>query len=165
MATFFTGDASNYTPATSNSARALTVSTQPVLYQVLAFDAATDQTAYWRFLAPQGLTGTITLRIYYRMASATANAVVFQAQLQAVTPADALDLDVSSSFDTANSSGAVTVPGTAGYLGVITITMTNADSIAAGDYCILSINRDADNASDTATGDAYIELVELRDSA
>lgn len=43
--------------------------------------------------------------------------------------------------------------------------MTNADSIAAGDYYRLSLNRDADNASDTATGDCYVLAVEVRDAA
>lgn len=165
MATLFVGNASNFTPASSNSARALVVTSQPILYQVLAFDAATDQTAYWLFVAPQSLSGTLTLRILFRMASATSNAVVWQASLQAVTPGDALDLDVSNSFDSANSSGSVSVPSTAGYLAVASITMSNADSIETGDFCILAVNRDADNASDTASGDAYIEMIELRDSA
>ena len=30
---------------------------------VLLFDATTSETAYWTFVAPQGLTGTITLVI------------------------------------------------------------------------------------------------------
>lgn len=131
---------------------------------VLAYDAATDETAYWTFVAPQGLTGTITLVISYAMASATANAVGFQAQLEAITPGDATDTDATTSFDTVNNSASTTVPGTAGYMDDISITMTNADSIAAGDLVRLSLNRDADGSAitDTATGDAYVFAVELR---
>jgi hypothetical protein len=130
---------------------------------VLAFDAASDEAARWTGIAPQGLTGTITVVITYVMASAVTGNVVFQAQLEAISDGDSFDLDAGDSFDTANSSGAVAVPGTAGYIDQISITMTNADSIAPGDYFRLSINRDADNASDTAAGDCYVLSVELRD--
>ncbi len=131
---------------------------------VLSFDAGTDETAYWTAVAPQGLTGTITVVVHYIMASAVSGAVYFQAALEAITPADAVDLDAGTSFDAANS-GNGTVPGTAGYEQAISITMTNADSIAAGDYFRLSLNRDADNASDTATGDCHVLGCELRDGA
>ena len=131
---------------------------------VLAFDASTDETCYWTGVAPQGITGTVTVVVSYAMASATTGSVYFQAALEAITPGDAVDTDATTSFDTANS-GNGTVPGTAGYVQQISITMTNADSIAAGDYFRLSLNRDADNGSDSATGDAYVLAVELRDAA
>lgn len=131
---------------------------------VLSFDESTDETAYWTFVAPQGLTGTLTAIVHYIMASATSGAVYFQAALEAITPGDADDLDAATSFDSANS-GNGTVPGTAGYEKSISITLTNADSIAAGDLVRLSLNRDADNASDTATGDCHVLAVELRDGA
>lgn len=128
----------------------------------LAFDASTDEACYWSFICPQGGIGTtLSCVVYYAMASATSGAVYWQAALEAVTPGDSLDLDASTSFDTANS-GNGTVPGTAGYMQSISITMTNKDSIAAGDLCWLKLNRDADHASDTATGDALVYRVELR---
>ena len=131
---------------------------------VLSFDPATDETCYWTAVAPQGLTGTITVVVHYIMASATSGAVYFQAAIEAITPGDAVDLDAGTSFDAANS-GNGTVPGTAGYEQAISITMTNADSIAAGDYFRLSLNRDADNAGDTAAGDCHVLAVEFRDGA
>ena len=131
---------------------------------VLAFDAGTDETAYWTGIAPQGLTGAITVVITYMMASATSGNIYWQAALEAVTDGDSTDLDAGTSFDTANSGNGA-VPGTAGYIDQISITMTNADGLAAGDYFRLSVNRDADNGSDTATGDAYLLAVELRDAA
>lgn len=134
---------------------------------VLAFDASTDEQCYWTFVAPQGLTGTITLVITYAMASATSGTVGFQAQIEAITAGDATDTDATTSFDTVNNSASTTVPGTAGYIGQISITMTNADGIAAGDYVRLSLNRDADGSAitDSATGDALVLGVELRDAA
>lgn len=132
---------------------------------VISFDAATDETAYWTGVAPQGWTGTVTAVITYMMASATTGNVIFQVALEAVTDGDATDLDATTSFDTANTSATTAVPGTAGYIDQISVTLTNADSIAAGDYFRLSLNRDADNASDSATGDAHVLAVELRDGA
>lgn len=160
MATRFVGTpfsaefpASNYPQLTLSNRR-----------PVLGFDAATDETAYWTGIAPQGLTGTITVVITYAMASATSGNIYWQAALEAISDGDATDTDSATSFDTANSGNGA-VPGTAGYIDQISITMTNADSIAAADYFRLSVNRDADNASDTATGDAYLLAVELRDAA
>lgn len=134
---------------------------------VLAFDASTDETCYWTGIAPQGLTGTITVVITYKMVSATSGAVGFQAQIEAVSDGDATDIDAGTSFDTVNNSASVTVPGTAGYIDQISITMTNADSIAQGDYFRLSLNRDANGSAitDTATGDCYVLAVEFRDAA
>jgi hypothetical protein len=134
---------------------------------VLAFDAATDETAYWTDVAPQGLTGTITLIVTIAMASATSGTVGIQAQLEAITDGDATDTDATTSFDTVNNSASTTVPATAGYIKQISITMTNADSIAAADYYRLSINRDADGSAitDSATGDMYLLAAELRDAA
>jgi hypothetical protein len=134
---------------------------------VLAFDAATDETCYWTGIAPQGFTGTVTAVITYAMASATSGTVGFQVQIEAITDGDATDTDATTSFDTVNNSASTTVPATAGYIDQISITLTNADSIAAADYFRLSLNRDADGSAitDSATGDAYVLAVELRDAA
>lgn len=131
----------------------------------LGFDASTDETCYWTDVAPQGLTGTLTLVVSFVMASATSGNVIMQAAVEAVTAGDATDLDSTTSFDTANSSATTAVPATAGYLAQMSITLTNKDSIAVGDYFRVSLNRDADNASDTATGDLLVLAVELRDGA
>lgn len=134
---------------------------------VLAFDAATDETTYWTGIAPQGLTGALTLVVTYAMAAATSGAVGLQAQLEAITDGDALDTDLTTSFDTVNNSSSTTVPGTAGYLDQISITLTNTDSLAAADYYRLSLNRDADGSAitDSATGDLLLLAAELRDAA
>jgi hypothetical protein len=131
----------------------------------LAFDASSDETCYWTAIAPQGLSGAITVVVTYIMASATTGAVRFQAQIEAITDGDTVDLDTTTSFDTANSAGEG-VPSTAGYASQVSITMTTSDSLAEGDYYRLSLNRDADGTSgtDDATGDCYVLAVELRDA-
>lgn len=130
----------------------------------LAFDAAADETCDWTFVLPQATTLPLTAIVHYYMASGTTGNVILAAQVEAITPADALDMDSASSFDTANSATSA-VPGTQGYLGTATISLTNADSIAAGDYARLRLFRDADNGSDTAAGDCRVLFVELRDAA
>lgn len=135
------------------------------LRPVLAFDAAIVETCYWTGIAPAGLTGAITVVVHYMMASAVAGTIDFTGALEAITPGDAVDLDSGASIDTANTITAPTVPGTAGYASSFTITMTNADGIAAGDYFRFVLARDAvDAANDTATGDCYILAVELKDA-
>lgn len=133
----------------------------------LAFDAATDETCYWTGVAPQGMTGTLSIVISYVMASATSGTVGFQAQIEAITDGDSTDLDATTSFDSVNNSASTTVPGTAGYIDQISITLTNADSLAVADYFRLSLNRDADGSAitDSATGDVYVLSVEWRDGA
>jgi hypothetical protein len=142
----------------------LTVSNQR---PVLAFDAATDETAYWTDIAPQGLTGAFTWVGTIAMASATSGTVGIQVQIEAITDADATDTDATTSFDTVNNSASTTVPATAGYIKQISITLTNADSLAAADYYRVSVNRDADGSAitDSATGDMYLLAWELRDAA
>lgn len=130
---------------------------------VLAFDASTNETCYWTLMVPQGWTGTVTFIVTYMMASATSGDVDVDVAVESVTDGDATDLDAGTSFDTTNSTDNTTVPGTAGYIDQITVTLTNNDSSAAQDYFRLSLTRDA--ASDTAAGDMYILNCELRDAA
>jgi hypothetical protein len=75
----------------------------------------------------------------------------------------ALDIDADS-FATAIAAAAATVPGTSGFPKYTTISFTNAqaDGIVAGEMYRLKITRDADNASDTAAGDAELLGVEVR---
>lgn len=138
-----------------------TINSRPVL----AYDASSQETAYWTFIAPQGLTGALSCVITYMMASATSGNIEFEVAVEAITDADATDLDATTSFDTVNSSGATAVPGTAGYIDQVSVTLTNADSIAAGDLVRISISRDSDDATnDTATGDLYLLMAEIREA-
>lgn len=144
----------------SNFPQLLLVNARPVL----AFDASTAETCYWTFVAPQGLTGGLSATVTYMMASATSGKVDFTGAIEAVTTGDALDLDATTSIDTANAITAPTVPGTAGYMQQFTITLTNADSLAAADYARFVLVRDAtDGTNDTAAGDCYVLAVEIRD--
>src|SRR5512139_1640837 len=94
----------------------LTIINSTARRPALAFDATTSETCYWTALVPQGWTGTVTCVISYCMASATSGGVAFDVAVEAVTSADALDLDASTSIDTVNAGNDAAVPGTAGYM-------------------------------------------------
>ena len=126
---------------------------------MLLFDASTDEIIHKRFRLPTDYSSGATLKLQFSMASATSGNVVWAAEVWAITPADAADSDTTS-YDTANSVTEA-VPGTAGYLDEASITLTNADSMAAGDLVTIRIRRDADNASDTAAGDAELRAISL----
>ena len=131
----------------------------------LAFDASSNETVYWTLVAPEDLTTPLILVMTYIMASATSGNIIMQVAVEAVSDGDATDLDAGTSFDTTNSTSATAVPGTAGYIDQLALTLTNGDSVAPGDYLRISVNRNAASGSDTATGDLYLLAAELRDSA
>lgn len=130
----------------------------------LLFDDTTPESVIWVFRMPQDYASGLTAKIQYSMASATSNNVEFEVSVMAVSDGDSQDLDADS-FDTVNS-GSATVPGTAGYLDEISITLTNADSVAAGDWVAIKLARDADDGTnDTATGDAEVWTFSLEYTA
>jgi hypothetical protein len=98
------------------------------------------------------------------MASATSGGVAFDVAFEAVTSGDSLDLDASSSFGTVNGGSDSTVPSTAGHMKQITITCSNLDSAAAGDYLRVSVARDVADSADNASGDCYVLAVEISDA-
>jgi hypothetical protein len=132
---------------------------------VLAFDATSQETCYWTLIAPQGLTGTLTLVVTYCMASATTGGVSFDASVEAISDGDALDVDAAESVDAVNNADVATVPGTAGHIDQLSITLTNKDSVVAGDLLRIILQRAPSDAADTATGDCQVLNCELRDAA
>lgn len=151
------GSASNAAPAlqrVKSSAGAPT----PYFMQ-LAFDATTEEQVSWSLRMPANYASAPILAVQYKMASATTGGVAFEARLAAVSDGDAQDVDAKG-FAAANV-GTATVPGTAGHLDEVQVTLTNADSVAAGDLVFVYLNRDPAHASDTATGDAEVVSVTL----
>jgi hypothetical protein len=153
-ATMPDGSASNAAPAAQ---RVKSSAAAPSLHFIqLAFDAATSEMCYWTFRMPADYASASVLKVQYKMASATSGNVIIAARIAAISDGDATDTDAKA-LGTVNTSGATAVPGTAGHIDEISLTMTNADSLAAGDWVTVQFERDADNASDTATGD--MELI------
>lgn len=121
----------------------------------LLFDAGnTAEQAMWTFIAYPLVGDTVTVKIFYTMASATTNEVEWVVDFMSVTDADATDWDGASFASSKNAI--VTVPGTAGYMDVATIdfTLAEADGMAQYDIVRIRITTDAsDGTNDDATGD------------
>lgn len=127
----------------------------------ILFDDSADESVNWtnrKIVNFKG--GTLTAKIGYSMTSAVAGDVIFNVDMWCVSDGDIADID-SESYDAVNASTAITVPGTAGNLGEFTITLANRDSITEDDVCAFRLTRDADNVSDTATGDAEVRYLEI----
>jgi hypothetical protein len=128
---------------------------------VLDFDDATDESAVFVSIIPEAasLGSGLKIRLHWMATTATSGNVVWDVSLERMTT----DLD-SDSFDTI-ASGTAAANGTSGILTVTEITLTTIDSVTAGDGYRLKVTRDANNASDTMTGDAELVVCEVRSAA
>lgn len=155
-----------FIPASSNGPAQGCVATYDI--PCLDFDDTTVETAQSiPVQVPASYTGsgTLTLDVWYQMRTATSGNVAFRAYVEAITSGDAVDLDAGDSYDSANQGNSA-VPGTAGYAKVVSITLANKDSVAAGDWVRIKLDRYATDATnDTATGDARVTLATLREAA
>jgi hypothetical protein len=151
------GSASNTFPAIGRVKSSASAPT-PYFLQA-AFDASTEEQIMWSFRMPADYASAPVMKVMYKMTSATTGGVAFEGRLAAVTDADATDVDAKA-FGTANT-GTATVPGTAGFLDEVSFALTNADSVAAGDFVVAYLNRDPANGSDTATGDCEVVAVAI----
>lgn len=105
--------------------------------------------------------GTLKAKLHFFTASASSGGIGWEVYVEAKTPdTDTLDLETADSWDSANAA-THTLGGTAGDARTETITLTNKDSVAAGDLFRLCVRRDSDLAGDTASGDVFLAAVEL----
>lgn len=129
----------------------------------LAYDGAgaTAERAYWKFEPISYGSGSITCDILFYNDSAAAGAAVWETALAAITPeTDSQDVETKG-FATAQQV-TKTHPGTtAQRLQRATVTISNLDSIAAGDEAWLRISRLPADAGDTSTADMILTSVRL----
>ena len=124
------------------------------------FDDSATESMLWHFRMPSNYGSALAAKIAYSMAGAnTTDKVDWEIDVMSV--ADGEDM-TSASFDTTNEvSGGTTVPDTADQLDTISITLSNNDSTAAGEQVYIRINRDHDDADDTAAGDAQLHSITI----
>lgn len=129
-------------------------------------DTAEEAIVSAEFEMPSTYTGSGTLKaiVFCAMATATTGGVVWDVLVEAVTAGDTLDMEAASSWDSVNSA-TTTAGGTAGDLFATTVTLSNKDSVAAGDLVRIGVRRDCDSGSDTMTGDAYVFAISLFEEA
>jgi hypothetical protein len=158
------GSASNLGPAiqrVKSSDTASATNTPPYFLQA-AFDATNDESMMWAFQMPGDYASGPVLDVLYKMASATTGAVRFEGRLAAITDGDTTDADAKA-FATTNSAGDTVPATTAGKIGGFSITLTNDDSLVAGDFVVGQLRRDANatTGTDDATGDCEVVSVRL----
>lgn len=143
----------------------------PALNLVTSSDATDPQNRHWTmdfndtqeeqvsftFRLPADYASGGTFKLAFYMQSATVNECRWGIAIQSVTPGDG---DLMDSLDPVDEGGGYTfvdetVPGTAKTLDEASVS-PSMDSAAAGDFILVSLVRDADDAGDDATGDASL---------
>jgi hypothetical protein len=141
------------------------------LTPVLVYDASTLYTAVFARAMPSNYSGVtgITVLINWTSRTGTTGNVVWKVQFQRLVPGTtAIGTDT---FDTADAQTVIAAaPGTAGLTAgimvqsTITFTTSQAAAIVKGDIFLVSVIRDAANASDTMSGDALLQSIILKDT-
>ena len=134
-------------------------------HAAVAFDAATDETAYFAGVMPRHYAaGGVDVNLVWLADTATTGNTKWNVAFER-HQGDTTDLDTDS-FAAAQTV-TVGTNATAGAPNYDTVSFTDGaqmDSVAAGESFRLSIARDADDAGDTMVGDAQLIRVEIRES-
>lgn len=150
-AVFPTSNAGTLVKTTSGGSA--TTNTPAVTYNTINFTQdATDQTAIWNFEVPADYLSGPVATLLWGSTATTGNHVIKAGLSPSVTGTTDSDQSV---YLAADSSGAISVPSTAGVDKSTSISLTAAGAggtLAAGQMCSLFVGRDADHASDTASG-------------
>ena len=157
--TLFVFDALSNEPPTSNYAQIDTRNAQAVL----DFDASANESALFSGVVPSHFTAnaSIEVKLHFAMSSATSGNVVWDVAVEKGGSGQNMDNDGFASTKSVTAA----VSGTSGELVVGTVLLTNAeaDGLASGESVRFKITRDASNGSDSATGDAELRYVEIRE--
>jgi len=131
---------------------------------VLDFDASADEVAVFGDVLPRHYAGGgVTVTLVWMATTATSGNVVWSVAIERDDTATDLDTD---SFATANTATAA-APATSGAPAYTTIAFTNGaqmDSLAVGEAFRLKVQRTGSSGSDTATGDAELLAVEIKET-
>ena len=134
-------------------------------HPVLDFDTTTGGSAVFRGVMPRHYAGTtgVTVYVHYAMTSATSGTCGWLLAFERVSDSQQ-DID-SDGFASNQTLTAVTVPGTSGHVDISNVAITNGanmDSVAVGEGFRLKITRDV--ANDSATGDAELWIIEMKET-
>lgn len=130
-----------------------------------AFDTTAEEAIVTpELVMPTQYTGSgLTAIVHAASKSATSSNFRWDVLVEAKTPdTDTLDMEAANSWDSVNAAS-MAVAATAGNPMDLSITLTNADSVAAGDLVRFGLRRDTDHADDAAGGDAMFFCMEIAD--
>ena len=135
------------------------------VHPLIDFDDTTDEYVVFRDVLPNAYDNSgLTVKLIWVAATATSGNVVWNVAFERIND-EGFDIDADG-FATAQSATAA-APSTSGYAQYTSITFTDGaqmDSLAAGELFRIKVLRDADNASDTMTGDAELMAVIIEET-
>lgn len=133
-------------------------------HPVLDFDDTINEDAVFSSVMPQNYGGGgLSVFIHYAMTSAVSGNIDWDVSFERIGDQQQ-DLDADG-FAAVQSVDNTTVPGTSGLVDIVSIAFTDGaqmDSIAVGEKFRIKVTRDA--ANDTATGDAELCNIEIRET-
>jgi hypothetical protein len=133
-------------------------------HPVLEFDDTTQESAIFSAVLPRSYAGGgITVYVHWAAKTATSGTVGWEIAFERIGDSQQ-DLDADG-FASVQTVTAVTVPATSGHVDISSIVFTDGaqiDAIAVGEAFRLLVRRDV--ANDSATGDAQLLAVELKES-
>jgi len=128
-------------------------------YYVLDYDAGTDESAFWHFVMPDSYDGgNINVTLYW-LAAATSGNAVLAVQTAGVADGESYDAALGSAQSVTDAAKA-----SANQLNTATVTAFSP-GWSDGDEIIFKVFRDADNASDTMSGDLRLVKAKIEYSA
>ena len=126
----------------------------------LAFDGAgAAEACVWTFYMPSNFASSPVIQIIWSSSAnpGSPNDVVrWSASVMATTPETDSVANDSDSFDTENAQTDTYLGTTAKRPQRCTVSLANADSLAAGDYVAVQIKRNSADAADTMASDAWL---------
>ena len=127
----------------------------------LAYDGTSAERAYFVFSPANYGSGNITATVLWYADTASSGAIVWETALAAITPdTDSQDVETKA-FATINQATDTHLGTTGQRVHQCPVTISNLDSIAAGDYAVLRVSRLPADAGDTMTGDGMLLGVQL----
>jgi len=128
----------------------------------LRFDDSTTEEAVWAFRMPNDYNDNLVAKIGYSADNDTSDSWDVEVKIAAVSYGDSTAIMTVDNFDTLNEvTGGTTTPAVAEYPQEISLTLTNDDSVVAGDLVIVHIQRDHDDADDTLSNDIKVFAFQL----
>ena len=129
------------------------------------FDSATDEFVEFMMFLPNHYSGGgLTFELLWSADTATSGNCIWDIAISSLTPGT--DNAGTKAFSSVNSVTDAAA-GTAGIVEQANITFTDGadmDSWVAGEWAKVRVSRDANNASDTMSGDAQLHGVVLKET-
>ena len=134
---------------------------------VLDFDDASDESAIFSGVMPRSYAGGgFTVTVGWMATSATTGTISLDVAFKSVTDdADDLDTKAFASFNNANPTTA-SATGEVDYIAITFTDGADSDSVAAGEYFQLEVQRDGDGttSTDNLSGDMELVFIEIKET-